>query len=264
MDVSVSKASKDIDLNAENLATRRLLEVTAMKKFDKTMIDPRKEFWVLMDSQWLYKWASFVEGKEGAELPGKISTFPLLDENSLEPIYGLEAKIHYRGVPPMVYYILRELHGKDKSPELFRYKVDIYLAPVPPEQLAKLQPLFMTEARIFAHRMREQWTTWELEDDEVIVDDHNICCGLTREHIESIMYWMIRCCSRSKSGRKDISYRNYKPLSNQEEEYDDANNEKDSDQNDSEASAKDSVDLEKRYWSNGTLFNPILRRLNLL
>jgi hypothetical protein len=39
-----------------------------------------------------------------------------------------------------------------------------------------------------------------------------VCCGMTRDHLESIMYWIFSCCSRGRSGRKHISYRTYKPL----------------------------------------------------
>ena len=40
------------------------------------------------------------------------------------------------------------------------------------------------------------------------------CCGLTKEHVEAIIYWMVTCCRRRSAGRAEISYRAYKPLRN--------------------------------------------------
>ena len=57
---------------------------------------------------------------------------------------------------------------------------------------------------------------WERDDDEDEKDDGTVCCGLTRQHIEAFIYWMIMCWSRKKSGRKGIRYRSYKPLKTDE------------------------------------------------
>jgi hypothetical protein len=42
------------------------------------------------------------------------------------------------------------------------------------------------------------------------------CIGLSKEHIEAFIYWMIMCWSRKKSGRGKIRYRSYKPLKTEE------------------------------------------------
>lgn len=57
--------------------------------------------------------------KGDAEPPGKLSTADLLDEKG-QPLKGLEATRDYRGVVPIVYFVFRELYGKDNSPELMR------------------------------------------------------------------------------------------------------------------------------------------------
>lgn len=57
---------------------------------------------------------------------------------------------------------------------------------------------------------------WERENDDDEKDDGGICCGLTKQHIEVFIYWMIMCWSRKKSGRKNIRYRSYKPLKTEE------------------------------------------------
>jgi hypothetical protein len=60
--------------------------------------------------------------------------------------------------------------------------------------------------------VRGQWMKWELQaDDEE--DTFIWCCGLQKEHLEAFIYWMIYCCFRKSSGRKDIRYRSYTPLS---------------------------------------------------
>lgn len=58
-------------------------------------INPRHECWFLMDCRWLNEWAYFVEGNEGSEPPGRITTAELLDENK-RPLKDLEPKVDYR------------------------------------------------------------------------------------------------------------------------------------------------------------------------
>jgi hypothetical protein len=61
----------------------------------RTKINARRECWFLIDSKWLDAWADFVEGKEGSEPPGKLSTSELHDvEGKILP--GLKPKIDYR------------------------------------------------------------------------------------------------------------------------------------------------------------------------
>lgn len=38
------------------------------------------------------------------------------------------------------------------------------------------------------------------------------CCNLTKEHVETLLYWMLMCCYRRRDDRKNISYRQYMPL----------------------------------------------------
>lgn len=120
-----------------------------------------------MESEWLYRWADFIAGKIDIAEVGRITTENLIDPETREPIYGLEAKLNYRGVPQLVYYILKELHGKDSTPELCRYTVDIYQPPLPPEALAKIRPPCINQARILVHKIRQQWVKWELEFSDV-------------------------------------------------------------------------------------------------
>lgn len=91
-----------------------------------------------MDSQWLNSWHQFVAGDLDEEPPGPVSTMDLLDENKV-PLKNLRAKIDYRGVSPMCYAVFVELYGKNRSPELCRYEVDIYKPEVPLERVAKIK-----------------------------------------------------------------------------------------------------------------------------
>lgn len=57
--------------------------------------------------------------------------------------------------------------------------------------------------------------TWDVPyDDEEDSSGMFWCCGLTKEHLEAFIYWAVHCWrwGRKSSGRKDISYRQYKPL----------------------------------------------------
>lgn len=81
------------------------------------------------------------EEDSGPAAPGPISTFGLLSSDGKTPLPDLKAKIDYRGVPPIVYFIFLELHGKDSSPEICRYLVDIYKAAVPEDKLVKIKLL---------------------------------------------------------------------------------------------------------------------------
>ena len=72
-------------------------------------------------------------------MPGPISTRDLLSGDGKTPLPNLRAKVDYRGVPSMVYCIFVELYGKDSSPEICRYVVDIYKVPVPEDKLVKIK-----------------------------------------------------------------------------------------------------------------------------
>lgn len=83
---------------------------------------------------------------------------------------------------------------------------------------------FQLKARVVVNKIREKYVKWgEDEEDEVTPilfliflslqqEDEWCCCGLTRDHVESILYWILTCGSRSRSGRKNIRYRDYRPL----------------------------------------------------
>ena len=142
----------------------------------------------------------------------------LINPDTREPLQGLEAKLNYRGVPQLVYYILKELHGKDRTPEFCRYTVDIYQQAVPPEKLAKMRPGAINKARVLVHNIRKQWMSWEQEYSDDGEDDI-CCCGITKEHVEAFIYWAVMCCARRRDARKDISYRDYKPLTAEASEH---------------------------------------------
>ena len=175
-----------------------------------------------MDVEWLYRWADWIAGKVDIYEVGRISTENLIDPETREPLYGLEAKINYRGVPQLVYYILKELHGKDRTPEFCRYNVDIYQPAVPPEKLAKFRPHAINKARILVHKIRTKWMSWEQDYSDDEEDNICWCCGcgyITKEHVEAFIYWAVMCCARRRDGRRDISYRHYKPLTAEASEH---------------------------------------------
>ena len=201
------------DHQEKMLNIRRKAERELIMKFDQTKIDARKECWYLIDSRWLNNWSLFVHNN--GDLPGNLSSRELIDsEKKILP--ELKARIDYRGVTPLVFFILNNLYGHDTTPQFSRYTIDIYAPPVPIERLVDIQFKAQAESSILAHKIRKKWIKWEIDDNE---DEDNqlwCCCGLQKEHVESIIYWMIMCCSRKKSGRSDIKYTNYKPLKGNE------------------------------------------------
>jgi len=111
-----------------------------------------------MDCKWLNAWSEFVQSSAtkvsaenehtdeeisvedtGPDPPGPVSTKDLLGPDGKTPLAGLKSKIDYRGVLPVVYFIFLELYGKDSSPEICRYLVDIYKASVPDESLVHIK-----------------------------------------------------------------------------------------------------------------------------
>lgn len=195
----------------KRLKKRKKHELKLVKKYDKSTITAGKECWFLVDSQWLNKWSKFVNGDLDEDSPNIISTRELLDDDK-KPLPRLQAKIDYRGLSPMVYHILVELYGKDSSPELPRYTIDIYKPEIPLEKLAAIKMTTVMDARIQVNKVRPKWMKWDIEFEEEEEEDAACCCGLTKEHLEAFIYWAIQCWSRRKSGRGDISYRQYKPL----------------------------------------------------
>ena len=147
------------------LKIRKKQELKLIKRFDKQKINVSKECWFLIDSDWLNKWSSFVNGDENEDSPGMMSSkgkktpcnsrasapnyimqlrcpIPSLTElldGKFNPLPNLCAVRDYRAVPPIVYFIFLELYGKDSSPEICRYQIDIYKAPVTIAKMVNIQ-----------------------------------------------------------------------------------------------------------------------------
>ena len=82
-----------------------------------------------MDAQWLISWSEFVRSDSCLPpTPGPVSSLKLLKEDGVTPLHGLSARVDYRGVTPLVFYSFCELYGRDRSPEICRFEVDIYKA----------------------------------------------------------------------------------------------------------------------------------------
>lgn len=163
--------SEEDDGNRERLRLlkiRKKQELKLIKRFDKSTINVAKECWFLVDSDWLNKWSAFVNGGEAEDSPGVLSTRGMSTQPSHEkgthkyrrpihkpkhnlfvilelldaqdnPLMNLNPIRDYRGVPPVVYFIFLELYGKDSSPELCRYQIDIYKPPVSVAKLVNIQ-----------------------------------------------------------------------------------------------------------------------------
>lgn len=164
----------------------------------------------------------FDEETDDAEEPGILTSGELVDGKG-KPLNGLEAKLDYRGVPSISYFCFKELYGKDNSfPDLPRYVVDIYKPGVPVDRLVPIQMKAQQEAKSLVGAIRPRWIQWDIdfEDEEDEEDDKTLmsccCCGLTKEHVETFIYWGVRCCfwftSRRKDERNKIKYREYNPL----------------------------------------------------
>lgn len=130
------------------LKIRKKQELKLVKKYDKSKINLTKECFFLIDSDWLNAWAAFVNGDETEDPPGPLSTYGLLDAKQ-NPLPNLQAVRDYRGVPPIVYFIFVELYGKDSSPEIARYMVDIYKVPVSVAKMVNIQ----VTARVSMHTL---------------------------------------------------------------------------------------------------------------
>lgn len=75
-----SQSTSDDEIGSEEqerlrlLAVRKKQELKLVKKFDKAKINVSKECWFLIDSDWLNKWSTFVNGDENEDCPGVLST----------------------------------------------------------------------------------------------------------------------------------------------------------------------------------------------
>ena len=137
VDERVPKTDEEMRL----LNIRRACERDLIMKYDQLELNLRKECWFLIDCEWLNAWAAFTATTEDdVDPPGPLSTRNLLDKDH-NPLPKLQAKIDYRGVSPLVYFIFLELYGreKDSSPDICRYNVDIYMPAAPVAGLVNMQ-----------------------------------------------------------------------------------------------------------------------------
>jgi hypothetical protein len=55
------------------------------------------------------------------------------------------------------------------------------------------------------HSLCRQYTPFVA--NALLQDDDWCCCGCTKDHVESILFWVFTCFQRGRSGRAGISYR---------------------------------------------------------
>ena len=146
-----------------------------------------RECWFLMDSRWLTAWSNFVRSSscsnnnnnnnntnnttidQGEDPPGPVSSRQLLDSSG-SPLPNLEAKIDYRAVTPLVFYLFVELYGKDNNntpAEICRYQVDIYSVPVSVSRLVTIQRTALARAAVEVNGIRSKWMKWDIYPEEV-------------------------------------------------------------------------------------------------
>jgi hypothetical protein len=205
-------------MTEEFLAIRRKLEAKLVKKNDRNVLQ-KGEFYYLLDCNWLKRWTEFTTN--GGPFPGKISSIDLVDKSN-KALPNLKAKVHYRGVIPLVYFIFISLHGWDRSPHVCRYTIDIEAPAVPIAKIFDIQYAATQDARILVHDIRQKWTPEPIEEEDE--EDKRVCtfccCGypieclsLKKEHLEAFIYWMIMCWSKARKDRSNIKYSQYTPLS---------------------------------------------------
>lgn len=166
------------------------------------------------------------------ECPGPLTTVELFDTSSGKLLPDLMVIKDYRCVRPLVYYIFIELYGRDDSEELYRYNLDIYSRPAHMEFVIKNQRIWKKKARHYVHKLRQKCMRWKKEAPGLEKDEER-CCGLSEDHIKTILFWAFTCCCcmRQRSGRGDIQYRSYRTVStsdNEEDENNDSDNIEDS------------------------------------
>lgn len=195
----------------KRLNIRKKLELDLIKQYDKTTITLH-ECWFIIDSNWLNQWSEFVHSTDENmdNMPDKITTKSLFDENG-KLLKGLKCKIDFRAVPPIVYFIFTNLYGRDKSPEIARYLIDIYGIDVDLPLSIKVRYSAQKKAACLVNEIRPQWVSWEIYDEEE--EDKSCCWGyITKEHLEAFIYWAVRCWASRSSDRKNIKYSQYRPL----------------------------------------------------
>jgi hypothetical protein len=212
-------------------SNRKKYELKLVKKYDKQKINPSEECWFMVDATWLNNWSAFVNDPDNEDPPGPLSTKDLLcDASSLQhpssssasndhslsslppkpvftkgpgmkvPLPNLQPRIDYRAVPPMVYFILIELYGRDSAPDICRYSVDIYKPEVPVERLVNIKLkavvrsprnscivvvictfLAQMDAKVQVNRVRPKWMKWEhkFDDDDEVSSAPNVVWNLS-------------------------------------------------------------------------------------
>eukprot|EP00904_Undaria_pinnatifida_P010918 jgi/Undpi1/6957/HiC_scaffold_21.g09431.m1 len=175
------------------VAKRRAYEVNFIKQFDRLAINTNAgDFWTIIDANWMNNWIDFVMGNKPS--PGPISNYQLYDEkSSLTPKQrkcerrvpllvqhavsatairgvlashphlsikeGLQKVKDYRVIHPLVWFIFREMYDTDGSPDIFRWRPDVYSAEVLGARKARLVEEVHTKAvyelRRFSARLKD-------------------------------------------------------------------------------------------------------------
>ncbi|CBJ31662.1 conserved unknown protein [Ectocarpus siliculosus] len=152
---------------------RRIFEIGFIKQFDRLAINPNVgEFWMLIDAHWVSRWVAFVLGQAGP--PGPISNDRLYREDAFAPTAAaaaapqsvaydvafrreapgpirvgptlsktkfkadLQAISDYRAIHPVVWYIFREIYTTDGTPDICRWKLDLYAEEVSAMRRARI------------------------------------------------------------------------------------------------------------------------------
>ena len=92
-------------------------------------------------------------------------------------------------------------------------------------------------------------------------EEDDICCcgtcGLTKEHIETFIFWAVLCCARRSNGRSQIKYTNYKPLSSEDSQHGQSMIRGGHGSNEEDSSSQLSDDLEKKYDNSTSLIQKV-------
>lgn len=148
------------------MAKRRAYEADFIKQFDRLAINSGSgDFWTVIDAGWMSNWVEFIMGNKRP--PGPISNYQLYDQHSIESEaqrksllvkhavsstavsgvltshphlaikMGLQIVKDYRVIHPMVWFLFREIYDTDGSPDIFRWRPDVYSAEVGGARKAK-------------------------------------------------------------------------------------------------------------------------------
>jgi len=208
--VEKSKQPKKMIKNRELEEKRDTIKAIyqLVRRFDKKDIDSNKECWYLIDSTWLQSWAMYISGKSDEE-PGIITNHKLHRPSAVNSTFsddtlrlGLKPTVDYRAVTPVVWYSYVTLYGKDSTPEICRYVVDIYSPPVSITKHADISLSASMRARSeiagLRARIKEKYHPEPLHEDEEDEEEEfdedglpvpkRLCC-LRRERWECLLFW---------------------------------------------------------------------------